>query len=286
MWKSGAHRSDARYRRRATDGAQRTDAQRTDAQRTDAQRTDAPYLALSGDDRERRARSDVPYLYLRPALQEAGDGGGAGVDVKFLVDVSQMTADGAFADTEFAGNFLGLQSARDALKDFRFARREAVEFLPGAALLLKSFHHEARDLAGHRRTARVGFGDGLKQFGRRNRFDEVANRASFQGFKDSGAIVLNRENQNRQFRPAGHDVGNEFKALGFWQFQVQQQHVRLLDRQMFEGDFGSAVRSNAAESLRAADERSEMFTKWSVVLDGNDLDVIGTSGHGLLFMVW
>src|SRR5262245_37635319 len=114
----------------------------------------------------------APLRSLCVPLHKPGNRSGAGADVKLLVDISEMAADGAFADAEKIGDLLRLQSARDLLKDFPLARRERVEFLPGAAVLLKSLHHEARDLAGHGRTTRVRFSDGFEQPGRRNRFDQ------------------------------------------------------------------------------------------------------------------
>src|SRR5258707_7085821 len=106
------------------------------------------------------AKSATASSDLSVPMQESGHGGGAGADVELFVDIAQMAADGAVADSEQFGNFLGLQSAGDLLKDLHFAGCELVKFLSGTALLLKALHHQARDLAGHGRAARMGFGDG------------------------------------------------------------------------------------------------------------------------------
>jgi len=67
--------------------------------------------------RYRNARGQ--WLFLRPELQR---GFGAGVDVKFIVDVLEMPANGFEADTEAVGDFLVGKAVDDQFEDFAFAR--------------------------------------------------------------------------------------------------------------------------------------------------------------------
>ena len=88
--------------------------------------------------------------WLRVALQKPGYRRAAGVDLKFVVDLAEMAADGAVAQIQLAGNFLRAQAARNVIEDFQLAGRQLIEAFPQPALGVEFPHHEAGDRGGHR----------------------------------------------------------------------------------------------------------------------------------------
>src|SRR5687767_2311158 len=59
---------------------------------------------------------------------ELGDGLGAGMDVKFLVNVPDVSVDGGDAETQGFGDFLIEVSLRQQFEHFAFARRKSLRF--------------------------------------------------------------------------------------------------------------------------------------------------------------
>jgi hypothetical protein len=60
----------------------------------------------------------------RLALEEFGDGFGAGADLKFFVDAADIGMDGFVADAEFIGDFLVEKTVAEAIEDFLFPGRK------------------------------------------------------------------------------------------------------------------------------------------------------------------
>ena len=98
------------------------------------------------------------------ALQEFGDGGGAGADLEFFVDAMEVGADGEGADVKFFSNFGVAQPAAQVFEDFEFARAEGVDFGLRPAATLEGFNNEAGDGARHGRTTGADFEDGIENF--------------------------------------------------------------------------------------------------------------------------
>src|SRR5262245_58266054 len=96
------------------------------------------------------------------AGQEAGDGFGAGSDVEFFVDVSEVGVDGLDADRQFVGDFFGAITAGEESEDLALALSQICLALGRWRVGLEGLHEHSGNLAGHRRAAAMDFFDGRK----------------------------------------------------------------------------------------------------------------------------
>ena len=83
------------------------------------------------------------------ALEEFGDGFGAGADLEFFVNAADVGVDGFVADAEFIGDFLVKEPLREAIEDFLFAWGEIFRGLRGGADALEGLDDFTRDVSGH-----------------------------------------------------------------------------------------------------------------------------------------
>ena len=128
----------------------------------------------------------------------------------------------------------------------------------------------------------MGFGNGFQEPPGRDGLDEVADGAGFHGSEEPLGIVVDRKDENRERWPAADHFGDELVARCVRQFQVQKQYVGPLGGQVFERGLGGAVRADAREASRAADEGGEVFAEGVVVFDGYNPDAVSVRLHFVL----
>ena len=111
------------------------------------------------------------------------DGFGAGMDVEFFVNVADVAVESAGANTEVFDNLFVAETLGELVQDVGFSWREPGEFLVRWLGLAEMLDHSTSNLRSHWRAARVGFTNGLEEFGRGGALEEVTTGASHQGLK-------------------------------------------------------------------------------------------------------
>jgi hypothetical protein len=201
-----------------------------------------------------------PPTWLKPVVNEnylasgeAGDGFGAGADVKFLVDVAYMGVNGADADAELIGDFFGAPTLGEESQDFFFARGEISFFADSDCGLAKCGDNFAGDVAGHGRAAAMYFGDSFENFLGRDVFNEVTGSAGFHRFENFLTVFFDGEHDDLGFPQDFAKGGDARDAILAGQINIHENNIGGEARQSEKRFFSAFAGGDAGETGRFAD---------------------------------
>src|SRR6185437_12915171 len=129
--------------------------------------------------------------------QHAGDGFGLGVDVELVVDIADVRADGADADTVFVGDLFIAKPIDERVENFVLADGELIvrDGCTGS-YGLKALDDLSGDAGGHGGAAMIEVADSLDDLGWRGLFEQVARGAGADGVEDIFIVVEDGEHQH------------------------------------------------------------------------------------------
>ena len=187
--------------------------------------------------------------------------------MELLIDVADVRVHGGVAHLHLVGDFLVEKTLRQQIQNFRLARRKALRLGGHLRRLLERLDNFPRDVAAHRRAARLDLLDGRQQFRWRRLLEHVARRAGRERVEDVLGVLIHGEHDELRAGQLRLEPPHAFHAVHARQVDVHQNHFGKDLGKLLQRLLRAAVPAHAFESRRAVNQLRQAAPDLRVVLD-------------------